>query len=61
MSQSGSKIIESRYIWAPTIQEAMDTAHSLRLRGWRVQGNPAPMFFLNKYGTGVTIMRVVND
>jgi hypothetical protein len=25
--------------------------------GWRIQGNPAPMFWNDKYGTGVSITR----
>lgn len=61
MSPSKSRVVETRYIWAPTIQEAMDKAGTMRLGGWQVHGHPAPMKLFNEYGTGITIIRVTND
>ncbi len=59
-SLSKAKVVETKFVWAPTIQLAMDKAASLKIQGWNVEGNPAPMVFRGQYGTGVAISRV-ND
>lgn len=60
-SRSRAKVIEVRYVWAPTIAEAMELAQNMSFRGWKIQGNPAPMVWNDQYGTGVTIMRITAD
>ena len=59
-SQQSAKVLETRYVWAPTIAEAMTLAQSLKMRGWEVEGNPAPMIYRGQYGTGVSITRVAD-
>jgi hypothetical protein len=51
-------VLETRYVWAPTIQEAMTKAQGMV--GWKIQGHPAPMTWNGNYGTGVIITRI-ND
>jgi hypothetical protein len=51
-------VLETRYVWGRTIQDAMTKAYSMV--DWKVQGNPAPMTYNGQYGTGVAITRV-ND
>jgi hypothetical protein len=51
-------VLETRYVWGRTIQDAMTKAYSMV--DWSVQGNPAPMTYNGQYGTGVAITRV-ND
>lgn len=60
-SQQRSKVVETRFIWAPTIQEAMDKAKMMESGGWRVEGNPAPMNLWGEYGTGISVVRATND
>jgi len=60
-SQSRSKVVETKYIWAPTIQEAMDMAAQMKPHGWFIEGNPAPMTLQGRYGTGISITRATND
>lgn len=50
-----------KYVWGKTIQEAMDKAYELKMRGWVIEGNPCPMFFRGEYGTGVTIVRIADE
>lgn len=57
-SPQNAKVLETRYVWAPTIAEAMTFAESLKMRGWQIEGTPAPMSFRGQYGTGVSITRV---
>jgi len=60
-SQSKARLLESRLVWAPTLAEAMALAQQLEWRGWRIQGNPSPLFWNGNYGTGVTVTRISND
>lgn len=60
-SQQRSKVIETRFIWAPTIQEAMNKAADMAFSGWTVEGNPAPMTLSGEYGTGISVVRVTNE
>jgi hypothetical protein len=59
-SPQNAKLLETRHIWAPTITEAMELAHILEWRGWRVQGHPSPMIYNGVHGTGVFIARVAD-
>ena len=52
--------METIYVWGETLPDAMNHAISLEKFGWRIQGNPAPMFFDGKFGTGVSISRIKN-
>lgn len=65
MSTSQSKpkafVLETRYVWAETVSDAMTHAGHMAIRGWKIQGNPAPMFWNGKYGTGVSVTRIAND
>ena len=62
-SQSNPKafLVETRYVWGETVSDAMTYAMSMELYGWKIQGNPAPMSYNGKYGTGVSISRTRND
>lgn len=60
-SSSNVAVLETRYVWGATISEAMDKAQQLEWRGWNIMGNPAPMMWRGKHGTGVSITRVVYD
>lgn len=53
-------MIETRYVWGETIADAMHYAMSLSDLGWQIQGNPAPMIINGRYGTGVSITRVIH-
>lgn len=52
-----SFVIETRYVWGMTVSDAMELAKAMEPYGWRIQGNPAPMSYNGKYGTGVSISR----
>ena len=52
--------LETIYVWGESLPEAMNYAISMEKFGWRIQGNPAPMFFDGKFGTGVSISRIKN-
>lgn len=54
-------MIETRYVWGKTITEAMNHAMAMEKIGWRIQGNPVPMFYNGEYGTGVSISRQNDD
>jgi hypothetical protein len=56
-----ARIIETKYIWAPTIAGAMERAAQLEPYGWTVEGNPSPMIFRGRYGTGISISRISSD
>lgn len=56
-SQSRSKVIETRYVWGENVPKAMEKAMEMQGRGWKIQGNPAPMIIDGVYGTGVSISR----
>lgn len=55
-----ARVIETRYVWAPTVEGCMARAQSMTDSGWAIQGNPAPMTWCGQFGTGVAISRV-ND
>lgn len=57
-SPSSAKVLETRYVWAETMPEAMALAVQLEWRGWKIQGNPAPMTYNGKHGTGVSVTRI---
>lgn len=61
MTTSPSKpkafLLETRYVWGETVSDAMTHAMALETFGWKIQGNPAPMFWNGNYGTGVSITR----
>jgi hypothetical protein len=60
-SQSAAKMIETRYVWGPNIPSCMEKAQTMCKYGrWEIQGNPAPMTWSGRHGTGVAISRV-ND
>lgn len=59
--RSSAKVLETRYIWAETIAEAMELAYKMQAIGWSIEGNPAPMVYNKKYGTGVAITREAMD
>jgi hypothetical protein len=60
-SQSAAKVIETRYVWGPTVESCMDKAQAMCKYGrWAIQGNPAPMTWNGAHGTGVAISRL-ND
>lgn len=52
-------MFETRYVWGETIADAMGYAMSLADLGWQIQGNPAPMILNGRYGTGVSISRIL--
>ena len=54
-------VLETRYVWGPTVSECMTKAQLLEWRGWKIQGNPAPMIWNGRYGTGVSITRIALD
>lgn len=54
-------MLETRFVWGPNLPAAMEMAQSLEFRGWRIQGNPAPMFYNGVPGTGVAVTREVVD
>lgn len=56
-SPSAARVIETRYVWGPTLQSAMSRAQQMQERGWSIEGNPAPMIVNGQYGTGVAISR----
>lgn len=62
-SQSKSRplILETRFVWGETVPDCMERAQSMRMRGWMIQGNPAPMMWNGKHGTGVSVTRVSTD
>lgn len=53
-----SAVLETRYVWGENITEAMGHAILMERNGWRIQGNPAPMIWNGRYGTGVSITRI---
>lgn len=53
-------MVETRYVWGETIADAMTYAQSLETLGWKIQGNPAPMIINHRYGTGVSITRILH-
>lgn len=57
-SEPNVAVLETRYVWGATIADAMEQAMLLQHSGWRIQGNPAPMIWNGRYGTGVSITRV---
>jgi hypothetical protein len=57
-SSDNAVVLETRYVWGRTIQEAMTKAQGMA--GWKIQGHPAPMTWNGLYGTGVAITRI-ND
>lgn len=57
-SYADAFVLETRYVWGRTIQDAMTMAHGMV--GWKIQGNPAPMIWNGQYGTGVSITRINN-
>lgn len=61
ITTSQSKLLETRFVWGPTLASTMEMAQSLEFRGWRIQGNPAPMFYNGVPGTGVAVTREVVD
>lgn len=62
ISQSGGKVIETRFVWGPNIEACMNEAQRVCQYGrWSIQGNPAPMTYNGIYGTGVAISRVNDD
>lgn len=60
-SQPKSEVFEIRYVWGPTITEAMELAQWLEKSDWIIHGNPAPMIYKGNYGIGVTLTRKSND
>lgn len=61
-SRLSGKLLETRFVWAETMPEAMEFAMAIsRLGRWQIQGNPSPMTYNGKYGTGVAVTRVTND
>lgn len=59
-SSADAVVLETRYVWGHNIEVAMAKAQQMELSGWSIQGNPAPMTWNGKYGTGVSITRVNN-
>jgi hypothetical protein len=53
-------MLETRYVWGETIADAMSLAQGMEVLGWKIQGNPAPMIWNGRYGTGVSVTRI-ND
>ena len=51
-------MLETRYVWGETVSDAMTHAMALETFGWKIQGNPAPMNWNAKYGTGVAVTRI---
>lgn len=61
ISRYAAKVIETRFVWAPTVEGCMEQARFMQERhGWHIEGNPAPMTWAGQYGTGIAISRV-ND
>ena len=64
-SQQKSKpkavVIETRYAWGETLSDTMSMAMAMQSIGWSIEGNPAPMTWNGRYGTGVAISRISND
>lgn len=56
-----SRVLETRYAWGPTIQEAMAMALDMEAKGWIIEGHPAPMILRGDYGTGVAIVRICDE
>lgn len=61
LSKPDSFVIETRYVWGSNITTAMKHARYMEQFGWDIQGNPAPMSYNGKHGTGVAISRKIND
>lgn len=59
-SPPSSKVIETRYVWGRNIEECMEMAHAMMANGWVIEGNPAPMVFEGRHGTGISICKVIN-
>lgn len=60
-SRYAAKVIETRFVWGPTVESCMAHAQEMTEYGrWAIQGNPAPMIWCGQFGTGVAISRV-ND
>lgn len=60
ISQPRPRVIETRYVWGPTITETMALAQEMETRGWVIHGNPAPMVYMGHYGLGISITREAN-
>jgi len=57
-SQSRARVIETRYVWGPTVESCMNKAQAMcQYWAWRIEGNPAPMTWAGQQGTGVAISR----
>lgn len=54
-------VIETRYVWGENLPTAMEMAMAMQALGWNIEGNPAPMIWQGRYGTGVSITRISND
>lgn len=62
LSSGKAFVLETRYVWGSNIAVAMEQAAAMERSGeWKIQGNPAPMFYNGVYGTGVSITRVKYD
>jgi hypothetical protein len=63
-SQSSGRavVLETRFVWGSNISVAMEQAMLMERNGegWKIQGNPSPMFWNGTYGTGVSITRINN-
>lgn len=57
---SQSRLLETRFVWGPSLPAAMELAQQLEFRGWKTQGNPAPMFYNGVPGTGIAVTREVD-
>lgn len=60
-SKPKAYLLETLYVWGETVSDAMTFAGNMSMRGWRIQGNPSPMFWNGKYGTGVSVTRIADD
>lgn len=61
-SLSSAKVIETRFVWGPNVEECMKEAQRMCQYGrWSIEGNPAPMTWKGQHGTGVSICRVNDD
>lgn len=58
-SNADAFVLETRFVWGKSLQDAMTLAQGMV--GWEIQGNPAPMMWNGKHGTGVAITRISHE
>lgn len=52
-----AEVILTVYAWGENVSSAMEIAQKWETNGWKIQGNPAPMVWCGRIGTGVPLSR----